>query len=104
MKTTLSKQGAYLGAGAGMMLFGIFGLLPGSLLGGAAGIGIAGMFFGLPLEAGLLSRLIVLTSMLIGVLASGLTIVTATATIGWLTGAAMSTTVSEHTYTAAERR
>jgi hypothetical protein len=104
MKTTLSKKGAYLGAGAGLVLFGLFGLLPGSLLGGAAGISAAGMLFGLPLEAGLLSRVIVLTSMLIGVLASGLTIVTATSTFGWLAGAAMSTSVNEHTLASAERR
>jgi hypothetical protein len=30
MKTTLSKKGANLGAGAGLVLFGAFGLLPGS--------------------------------------------------------------------------
>ena len=35
MKTTLSKKAAYIGAGAGIMLFALFGLLPGSLLGGA---------------------------------------------------------------------
>jgi hypothetical protein len=43
MKTTLSRKTAYIGAGAGMVLFAIFGLLPGSLLGGAAGIKLAGM-------------------------------------------------------------
>ena len=29
MKTTLSRKTAYLGAGAGMVLFALFGLLPG---------------------------------------------------------------------------
>jgi hypothetical protein len=43
MKTTLSRKTAYIGAGAGLVLFAIFGLLPGSLLGGAAGIKLAGM-------------------------------------------------------------
>ena len=52
MKTTLSRKTAYIGAGAGLVLFAIFGLLPGSLLGGAAGIKFAGMLFGLPLEPG----------------------------------------------------
>ncbi len=38
MNAKLSRKAAYIGAGAGMVLFAIFGLLPGSLLGGAAGI------------------------------------------------------------------
>lgn len=86
MNTTISRKTAYNGAGAGMVLFAIFGLFPGSLLGGAAGIKLAGMFFGLPLDPGILSRAIVLASMLVGVMVSGITIVTATATMGWLVG------------------
>jgi small-conductance mechanosensitive channel len=86
MNTTLSRKTAYLGAGAGLVLFALFGLLPGSLLGGAAGIKLAGLFFGLPLDPGLLSRVIVLSSMLVGVVVAGITIVTATATLGWLVG------------------
>jgi small-conductance mechanosensitive channel len=86
MKTTLSRKAAYLGAGAGLVLFAIFGLLPGSLLGGAAGIKFAGMLFGLPLEPGIVSRSIVLLSMLVGVMVSGIAIVTATSTAGWLVG------------------
>ncbi len=69
-----------------MVLFAIFGLLPGSLLGGAAGIKLAGMVLGLPLDPGIISRAIVLASMLGGVMVSGITIVTATATTGWLAG------------------
>ena len=86
MNNTLSRKTAYLGAGAGLVLFALFGLLPGSLLGGAAGIKLAGLFFGLPLDPGLLSRVIVLSSMLVGVVVAGITIVTATATLGWLVG------------------
>jgi len=104
MKNTMTRQGAYIGAGAGLVLFALFGLLPGSLLGGAAGIKFAGMFCGLPLEPGLLSRLIVLTSMLAGTLISGTAIVTASSSIGWLIGAILGTTVPENTLTAAERR
>jgi hypothetical protein len=89
MKTTLSKKAAYLGAGAGLVLFAIFGLLPGSLLGGAAGIKFAGMLFGLPLEPGIISRSLVLLSMLAGVLVSGIAIVTAASTAGWLVGTAL---------------
>jgi hypothetical protein len=97
MKTTLSRQGAYVGAGAGLVLFGMFGLVPGSLLGGAAGINFAGMLFGLPLEPGLLSRLIVLTAMFVGVCITCALFVTASSTIGWIIGAAIRTTVHENT-------
>lgn len=86
MKTTIARRTAYIGAGAGLVLFALFGLMPGSLLGGAMGINIAGWLFGLPLEPGLLSRMIVLASMLIGVLVAGIMIVTASSTIGWLVG------------------
>ncbi len=86
MKTTISRKTAYIGAGAGLVLFALFGLLPGSLLGGAMGINIAGWLFGLPLSPGLISRVIVLVSMLIGVLVAGIVMVTGTSTIGWLVG------------------
>jgi len=86
MKSTHSRQAAYIGAGAGLVLFAIFGLLPGSLLGGAAGIKFAGLLFTLPLEPGIVSRIIVLASMLAGVVVSGITIVTAASTAGWLLG------------------
>ena len=109
MKTTMTKQGAYLGAGAGLVVFAVFGLLPGSLLGGAAGISFAGMLFGLPLEPGLLSRAIVLAGMVVGVLVSGIGIVMASTTIGWLAGSALGAIVQkkdlpENTLTAAGRR
>ncbi len=86
MKKSLSRKTAYIGAGAGLVLFAIFGLLPGSLIGGAAGLKIAGMLFNQPLEAGIISRIIVLASMLMGVVVSGIAIVTASSTAGWLLG------------------
>lgn len=86
MKTTIARKTAYLGAGAGLVLFALFGLMPGSLLGGAMGINIAGWLFGLPLQPGILSRMIILASMLMGVLVAGIAIVTATSSLGWLAG------------------
>ena len=86
MKTMIARKTAYIGAGAGLVLFALFGLMPGSLLGGAMGINIAGWFFGLPLKSDLMARIIVLASMLIGVLVAGIAIVTATSTVGWLVG------------------
>ncbi len=103
MKTTLSRKAAYIGAGAGLVIFAIFGLLPGSLLGGAAGIKVAGMLFGLPLEPGVVSRSIVLLSMLAGVMVSGIAIVTATSTAGWLIGNVMHAAVGASLRTAGEQ-
>ena len=89
MKNSISRQAAYLGAGSGLALFALFGLLPGSLLGGAAGIKFAGMLFGLPLEPGMISRAVVLAGMLAGVLVAGIAIVAAASSAGWLLGRAI---------------
>ena len=97
MKHSISKKAAYIGAGSGLALFTLFGLLPGSLLGGAAGIKLAGMLFGLPLESGLFPRMMVLSSMLIGVLAAGISIVTAMSAAGWLLGRAVDIVMSAET-------
>ncbi len=86
MKTTITRKMAYIGAGAGLVLFALYGLLFGSMLGGAAGISIAGWIFGQPVAPGILARVIVLVCMLTGVLVSGIVIVTTTTTIGWLVG------------------
>lgn len=93
MKTTITKKAAYIGAGAGLVIFALFGLLPGSLLGGAMGLNIAGWFFGMPLEPGLIPRVIVIVSMLAGVLIAGIVVVTATTTMGWLIGKAIEAAV-----------
>jgi hypothetical protein len=86
MKSSIARKTAYIGAGAGLVLFALFGLMPGSLLGGAAGLNIAGWLFGLPLEPGLFSRTIVLLAMLVGVLVAGIVIETISTTVGWLVG------------------
>lgn len=87
MKTkNTAEKAAYVGAGAGLVLFALFGLLPGSLIGGAIGLKIAGLLFGLPLESGLVSRSIVLLSMLGGVLVAGIAVVTAASSLGWMVG------------------
>ncbi len=86
MKTTIARKTSYIGAGAGLVVFALYGLLFGSMLGGAAGLNIAGWLFGVPVEPGLISRIIVLVSMLAGVLVSGIVIVTASTMVGWLVG------------------
>jgi hypothetical protein len=86
MMTTIARKTAYIGTGAGLVLFALFGLMPGSLLSSAMGINIAGWLFGLPLQPGLVARVVVLASMFIGVLVAGIVMVSATSTIGWLVG------------------
>jgi len=86
MKTKLSNKMALIGAGAGLVLFAIFGLLPGSFLGGVMGLNIAGSLFGYPVTSSLLPRIIVAGSMLIGVMVSGIIFTMGGSLIGWLAG------------------
>ncbi|MGE5893463.1 MAG: hypothetical protein ACM34I_05365 [bacterium] len=86
MKARIANKMAYLGAGAGLVLFAIFGIMPGTFIGGVMGLSLAGALLGTPVEAGVVARVIVAASMLTGVLAAGLIAVTVTSTIGWLLG------------------
>ncbi|MGE5300791.1 MAG: hypothetical protein ACM3MB_07480 [Acidobacteriota bacterium] len=90
-----SKKLAYMGAGCGVVLFGVFGLLPGSFLGGVMGLHIAGSILGMPVESGVLSRLIVAASMVAGVMVSGLMFITASSLAGWLLGSTLDTLKAE---------
>jgi membrane protein DedA with SNARE-associated domain len=82
----MAKKAAYIGAGAGLTLFVMIGLLPGSFLGGSLGITLAGSLFGLPLKTDLLPRVTVALSMFLGVLISGAIFVTCGTFIGWMMG------------------
>ncbi len=82
----MSKKMSYIGVGAGLVLFAIIGLLPGSFLGGVIGLNIAGSLFGLPVSSALLPRLIVGLSMLMGVLVSGIIFISGGTVAGWLIG------------------
>jgi len=84
--TTYTKKLAYMGAGCGVVLFAVFGLLPGSFLGGVMGLNIAGILFGTPVGAGLVPRMIVAASMVVGVMVSGTMFIMASTTLGWLIG------------------
>ncbi len=84
----LSKKTTYIGAGMGLVLFAILGLLPGSLLGGVMGLNIVGTIFGYPVTAGILQRLIVAASMLVGITVAGIIFVAGSAVAGWLLGTA----------------
>src|SRR5512147_970621 len=73
---TYAKKLTYIGAGCGVVLFAVFGLLPGSFLGGVMGLNIAGMLFGLPL-------------------ASGIMFITASSLAGWIVGTVVDAITAE---------
>lgn len=84
----LSKKLTYIGAGMGMVAFALVGLLPGSLLGGAMGLNIVGAIFGYPVTSGVLQRVIVAGSMLVGITVAGIICVAGASVAGWLLGTA----------------
>jgi hypothetical protein len=84
-----SKKLAYMGAGCGVVLFAVFGLLPGLYIGGVMGLNIAGTIMGSPVTSGLISRLIVGASVIVGIMVSGIMFVTTSSTAGWLIGSAI---------------
>ena len=86
MREKIAKKAVWIGAGAGILGFAIFGLLPGSFIGGVTGLNIAGMLFGYPVTSGVLPRMIVAVSMLLGILVSGVIFVVGGGIIGWFLG------------------
>lgn len=82
----IAKKGLYMGAGAGLLLFAVIGLLPSSFIGGVLGLKIAGNLFGMPLGVAVLPRMIVGLTMVLGVLVTGLVFVVGISLIGWLGG------------------
>jgi hypothetical protein len=81
-----TKKLAYMGAGCGVVLFAVFGLLPGSFLGGVMGLNVAGIFFGTPVGEGMAPRMLVAASMVVGIMVSGMMFIMASTTVGWLIG------------------
>jgi hypothetical protein len=103
MKKEIAKKMAYIGAGAGLVLFAVAGLLPGSFLGGVVGLNIAGSLFGLPVSSALVPRLIVGISMLLGVLVSGVIFMSGATVTGWLIGYVIDTLTAGKTVMAAAK-
>jgi len=93
--TRYSRKLMYMGAGCGIVLFAIFGLLPGSFLGGVMGLNIAGTILGIPVTSGVVARLIVAASMVAGVMVSGIIFITASSLAGWLIGTAVDALTAE---------
>ncbi len=87
MKTTeTAKKGLYIGAGMGLFLFAVLGLLPSSYIGGVLGLQVAGHLFGLPVGAAVLPRAVVGISMVLGILVTGMVFVGGASFMGWLFG------------------
>lgn len=88
MKRTIREKMIYIGAGAGLVCFALYGLLPGSFAGGLVGLGIAGKMMGTPVAAGIAARMLLAIFMLLGILVSGLLFVGAGSVVGWVLGLA----------------
>jgi hypothetical protein len=88
MKTQgeIAKKGLYVGAGAGLVLFALIGLLPGSFIGGVIGLNIAGSIFGYPVGPQIAARMIVAAAMLSGILVSGIVFTAGLSFAGWAIG------------------
>lgn len=89
MKTRTAKRGIYIGAAAGLLAFALGGLLHGAFIGGVLGLNIAGSLFGLPLTSAIMPRLIVGAMMVLGIVISGVLLVTGGSLLGCVAGAAL---------------
>jgi hypothetical protein len=87
MKTNeIAKKGLYVGTGAGIVLFALAGLLPGSLIGGVIGLQVSESIFGGPMGSALLPRMILAVCMITGVVVSALVCILGTGMLGWSLG------------------
>ncbi len=82
----LSRKLTYVGAGIGLVLFALFGLLPGSFIGGVLGLNIAGKLFGIPITPSLPTKIIIAVMMITGIIVSAVLFIMSTAILGWLIG------------------
>lgn len=87
MKTRdMARKGLYVGTGAGLVLFALVGLLPGSLIGGVIGLKVVGAVFGGPLGSEILPRIMLALSMITGVMVSAAVCLIGSGMIGYSVG------------------
>jgi hypothetical protein len=86
MKSSIANRLSYIGAGIGLTLFAIFGLLYGSFLGGVIGLNIVNLLSGAPLASSIIARVIVALGMITGILLSCAIFVVGCGAVGWLIG------------------
>jgi len=89
MVSRWTQATTYVGAGVGIIIFALFGLLPGSFLGGAIGLSLSGRVFGTPLVSQLFAKIIVAASMACGALLSAITIIFIFAAFGRCAGSCL---------------
>ena len=82
----IAKRGLYVGIGAGLVLFVLAGLMPGSLIGGVIGLRLVNAITGGPLGSELIPRVVVGVSMLAGIITSALICIMGPGLVGWLIG------------------
>ena len=85
-KDAMAKKGLYVGAGAGLVLFALVGLLPGSLIGGVIGLQAIGAIFGGAMSSAILPRIILAVSMVTGVLVSATVCLIGSGMVGYSVG------------------
>ena len=86
MKSAIANRLGYIGAGVGLTLFAVFGLLYGSFLGGVIGLNIVNGESGAPLASGIIARVVVALGMITGILLSCAIFVVGCGAVGWLFG------------------
>jgi hypothetical protein len=82
----IAKKGLYVGIGAGLVLFVLAGLMPGSLIGGVIGLRVVNAVTGGPMGSALIPRIVVGVSMLAGIIASALICIMGPGLVGWTIG------------------
>jgi hypothetical protein len=93
MKSDLAKKLSYVGAGFGLTLFALFGLLYGSFLGGVIGLNVVTVVSGPAATDGVIARIAVALGMVSGILvACAIAVVSCTA-VGWAIGYAIDTVI-----------
>ena len=85
-RTQVAKRLGLVGAGIGLTLFALFGLLQGSLIGGAIGLDIVNSLYSTAAEPTLFARVIIGASMLAGVIVTGILFVVFFSIAGWSAG------------------
>lgn len=89
LRGQIAKKFGLVGAGIGLTLFALFGLLEGSLIGGVVGLNIVNSVFHAQEEMTLLSRAIIAASMLTGVIVTGIVFVVIGSSVAWAVGYAI---------------
>lgn len=99
-RAELARKSALVGAGVGLVLYAVFGLLQGALLGGTAGILLTNWVFGpgaMAVMAGeLITRAIIAGAMLAGVVVALVMFVTVTSVAGYICGSLLGLMAGAH--------